>query len=166
MTGKKSTKQQEGIEQVAEPQPTTRHCKFCEQDIDLVMWRHHLFYDHHGLTEETYDEYKLGQRRPKVFESVEVKPIPPPPEPPPPPPEPKVEIRLMDIKSNPRTVSVEARKLHVYHFVRGKWQAIPAPDAWLLLPTEGFPGRYAHLQFERKPEEAEKAKKRPAKAKK
>jgi len=160
MSKKRSTKKQESADQGAEVQPTTRRCKFCEQDIDLVMWKHHLFYDHHGLAKGMYDEFEPGQQRPKVIDSVEVKPIPPPPEPPPPPPAPKVTIRLMDTESNPRTVSVEARKLHVYHFVKGEWQAIPAPDAWLLLPTEGFPGRHAHLQFERKPpEEAEKAKK-------
>jgi hypothetical protein len=128
-------------------EPGVEICKLCggevTHDLSGHLWRVH------GMTLGEYETWSPGRQRAKVVDVGTVKPIPPPPPPPPPPEPPKVTIRLAPIDSNPPTAGVEARRGRSYFFVKGEWQTIPAPDAWILLPRELHPGKYAELVFER-----------------
>lgn len=152
MAGRKATTKEPSDTGQPAPtdQPATQTCKFCGQVIPTSEWSWHLL--QHNLLPSQYTEYEPGQPRPEVIECAKVEPIYEPP-PPPPPPEPTVEIRLAPVDSNPTSVIVEMRPLCTREFKKGEWVRVPAPDAWVLLPSCGHPGLYAHLRFEMKSEE-------------
>jgi hypothetical protein len=123
-------------------------CKVCREWFKQINAQHVTTHD---MTLDEYERYDptpafMGDRIETFRRIVEDSEPPPPP--------PKVSMRLADIPSNPFSCFVEARRGCTYHFQKPikdqpGWQDIPAPDAAILLGSEGIPPKYAQLQFER-----------------